>query len=99
MHKRLIRIFAISALAWMAVLGCSKNDIDTAKIRQAFQSVSGPAKDYLDQGLSAIDQTNYIAAVHPLKKMAYTLKLDNNQRLILEDTIAKVEAKAAKQKK
>jgi hypothetical protein len=98
MRKWLILLVTLTGLAWLAVSGCSNNDIDTAKMRAAFQSLSGDAKQYLDQGLKAIDENNYAAAVRPLKTLAYKVKLEKNQRDILEDTIAKVEAKAAKQK-
>ena len=98
MKKRLILLFALTGLAWLAAPGCSNKSIDTAKVRAAFQSLSGEGKQYIEEGLKAIEQSNYVAAVRPLKNVAYTVKLDKNQRVILEDTIAKVEAKAAKQK-
>jgi hypothetical protein len=96
MKKRLILLLAMTGLALLASPGCSDKNIDTAKVREAFQSLSGDARQDLEQGLTAIDQSNYVAAVRPLKKVALTVKLDKNQRLILEDTITKVEAKAAK---
>jgi len=95
MKKRLILLVTMTGLAWLAASGCSNKNIDTAKVREAFQSLSGDARQYLDQGLKAIDESNYVAAVRPLKKLGFTVKLDKNQRLILEDTIAKAEAKAA----
>jgi hypothetical protein len=98
MKKRLLLIFTMTGLVWLVALGCSNNNIDTAKVREAFQSLSGDGKQYLEQGLKAIDESNYVAAARPLKKLAYTVKLDKPQRDILEDTIVKVEAKAAKQK-
>ena len=48
--------------------------------------------------MKAIDQSNYVAAVRPLKELAIKVKMDKNQSLILEDTLAKAQAKAAKQK-
>jgi hypothetical protein len=98
MKKRLMLIFTMTGLAWLAVLGCSNHNIDTAKVRAAFPSISGEAKDDLELALKAIDQSNYVAAVRPLKVLAIRVKLDKNQSLILEDTIAKAEAKAAQQK-
>jgi cytochrome c-type biogenesis protein CcmH/NrfG len=98
MKKRLILLLTLTALAGLVASGCSDKKIDTAKVRAAFQSLSGENKQYLEDGLTAIDQTNYAAAVRPLKKVAYTTKMDLNQRSLLEDTIAKAEAKAAKQK-
>ncbi len=99
MNKRLILLVALAGLAWLGVMGCSNKNIDTAKVREAFQTLSGDPKDILEQALKQIDQSNYVAAARPLKKVAYTVKLDRNQRAVLEDTIAKVEARAAKQKK
>jgi hypothetical protein len=98
MKKRLVLVVTVMGLAWLAVSGCSNKNIDTAKVRAAFQSLSGDARQYLDTGLKAIDESNYVAAVRPLKTLAYKVKLDKDQRDILEDTIAKAEAKAAKQK-
>jgi hypothetical protein len=98
MKKRLIQIFAMTALVVLVASGCSSKKIDTAKVRAAFQSLSADGQQYLEQGLTAIDQSNYVAAARPLRALAYKVKLDKNQRDILEDTIAKAEALAAKQK-
>jgi hypothetical protein len=98
MKKRLILLFATSSLVWLAALGCSNKNIDTAKVRAAFPSLSGEAKENLDEGLKDIDESNYLAAVRPLTKVGYVAKLDKDQRLLLKDTIDKAEAKAAKQK-
>jgi hypothetical protein len=95
MKKRLILLVTLTGLAWLAASGCSKKHIDTAKVREALQSLTGDARQELEQGLKDIDESNYVAAVRPLKKVAYTVKLDKDQRLILEDTITQVEAKAA----
>jgi len=98
MKTRLILLAAIASVAWLAASGCSDKKIDTAKVRAAFPSLSGGARQYLDQGLKAIDESNYEAAVRPLKNIAYKIKLDKNQTAILEDTITKAEARAAQQK-
>jgi hypothetical protein len=98
MKKRLTLVLTMAGLAWLAALGCSNHNIDTAKVRAAFPSLSGEAKDDLELGLKAIDQSNYVASIRPLKVLAIKVKMDKDQRLILEDTIAKAEAKAAKQK-
>ena len=98
MKKRLILIFTMSALAWLAAAGCSNDNIDTAKVRAAFPSMSGEAKDDLDVALKEIDQSNYVAAIRPLKVVALKMKMDKIQSALLEDTLAKAEAKAAKQK-
>jgi hypothetical protein len=94
MKRWLILLVSITALA--AVSGCSNKNIDTAKVREALQSLSGDAKQNLEQGLKAIDEGNFAAAARPLKVIAYKVKLDKHQREVLEDTIAKVEAKAVK---
>jgi hypothetical protein len=98
MNKRLILLFAMTSLAGLVLLGCSDKNIDTAKVRAAFQSLTGEGRQYLDQGLKDIDESNYVAAGKPLKILAYKVKLDKNQTAILQDTITKVEAKAAKSK-
>ena len=98
MKKRLILILTMTGVAWLAVLGCSNNNIDTAKVRASFSSLTGEAKDDLELGLKAIDQSNYVAAIRPLKVLALKVKMDKTQSRILEDTIAKAETKAAKQK-
>jgi hypothetical protein len=98
MKKRLILFFTMGGLVWLAALGCSNKNIDTAKVREAFQSLSGEPKDDLELALKSIDESNYVAAVKPLNKVGFLVKLDKDHRLLLEDTIAKVEAKAAKQK-
>jgi hypothetical protein len=97
MKKRMIQIFALAGLIAAVALGCTKPKIDTAKVRAAFPSLAADAKANLEEGLTAIDQSNYVAAIKPLKKIALTVKLDKDQRVILEDTIAKAEARAAKQ--
>jgi len=98
MKKRLILIFTVTALACLAVVGCSNNNIDTAKVRAAFPSLTGEDKDDLELGLKAIEQSNYVAALRPLKVLAIKVKMDKNQTLILKDTLTKAEAMAAKHK-
>jgi hypothetical protein len=98
MKKRLILLVTVVGLACLVGSGCSDKNIDTAKVRAAFQSLTGDGRQYLDQGLKSIDEGNYAAAVRPLQTLAYKVKLEKNQRDILEDTISKVEAKAAKPK-
>jgi cytochrome c-type biogenesis protein CcmH/NrfG len=98
MKKRLALIFTLTVLAWLVAAGCSNNNIDTAKVRAAFASLSGGPKDDLDLALKAIEQSNYVAAIRPLKVLAISVKMDKNQTLLLEDTLAKVEAKAAQKK-
>jgi|HubBroStandDraft_1064217.scaffolds.fasta_scaffold380933_2 hypothetical protein len=98
MKKRLILLLTMTGMAWLAAAGCSEKKIDTAQVRAAFTSLTGEARKDLDDGLAAIDQSNYVAAVKPLQKVEFLVKMDQNQRLLLKDTLAKVEAKAARQK-
>ncbi len=98
MKKRLLLLFTWTGLACLVAVGCSEKKIDTAQVRAAFSSLSGEARQDLDEALADIDQTNYIAALKPLHKLPYLVKLDKDQRLLFKDTLAKAEAKAAKQK-
>jgi hypothetical protein len=98
MKKRLILLLTLTGVAWLAVTGCSEKKIDTAQVRAAFASLNGEAKQDMDEAMAAIDQSNYVAAVKPLQKVEFLVKLDQNQRLLLKDTLAKVQAKAARQK-
>ncbi len=94
--KRLIFIFTMAGFVALASVGCSHKTLDTAKIRATFQSTA--AKEYMEQACQMIDQSNYVAALKPLKKVAYTAKLDKDQQIVLQDTLEMVQAKAAKQK-
>ncbi len=94
--RRLIFTFTVAGFVALATAGCSHKTLDTAKIRATFESTS--SKDYIEQACQMIDQSNYVAALRPLKKVAYTAKLDKDQQLVLQDTLEMVQAKAAKQK-
>jgi hypothetical protein len=98
MKKRIISLAVAAGLVGAAAAGCSNSNIDTAKVRAAFASVQGDPKAQLDTALSAIEASNYVAAVAPLEKASYELKMDKNQREILMDTLRKVREKAARQK-
>ncbi|MGA2750845.1 MAG: hypothetical protein ABSG59_18905 [Verrucomicrobiota bacterium] len=95
MKKRLISLLAIAGLVCLAGAGCSNHDIDTAKVRQALQSVGGETKEQLELGLAAIDSSNYVAAIKPLEKVAFGAKMDVQQSKVLQETIAKVKYKIA----
>jgi hypothetical protein len=98
MKKQLTAFVAMAAFVGFFAAGCSNHNIDTAKVRAAFPSIDGDAKVQLETGLSAIDAGNYIAAVKPLEKASYEMKMDKDQRKILEDTLKKARAKAQSQK-
>lgn len=97
MKNRRIGPLVLSVFFCLFAVACSNSKINTAKVRAAFPALDGDAKVQLEQGLAAIDASNYVAAVKPLEKAAYEIKLDKNQRVILEDTLKKVRAKAARQ--
>jgi predicted negative regulator of RcsB-dependent stress response len=96
MKKRLFTLVAVAGLVCLAVVGCSNPNIDTAKVRAALQSIDAGQKAQLEQALTAIDAGKYNDALQPLRKIAFSAKLDKNQGKIIEDTIARVRAKIAK---
>jgi hypothetical protein len=98
MKKWLTFLPALIGLMCLAALGCSNRNIDTAKVRTAFQSIGGPPKAQLDEALTDIESSNYAAALTPLRTVAYTVKMNIDQRKVFEDMMAKVKAKAAAQK-
>jgi hypothetical protein len=83
-------------LAAVVLIGCSNNNIDTAKVRAAMQSIDPAGKEQLELALTAIDAGKYGDAAFPLKKIAFGSKLDKDQIKVLKDTMAKVQAKIAK---
>jgi hypothetical protein len=97
MKKRSTLPVILTALVCIAAIGCSNTKIDTAKVRAAFPSIQGDAGVQLERGLAAIDASDYAAAVKPLEKATYELKMDKKQREILEDALKKCRAKAARQ--
>lgn len=88
------RLFTFLAIAGLILAGCS-NNIDTAKVRAAFQSIPADQKTELEQGLAAIDAGKYKDALMPLRKVAYGAKLDKDQTDLLAKTIEKVRKKIA----
>jgi hypothetical protein len=101
MKKRIIQLsglFVLAGAIFLSATGCSNHNIDTAKVRAAFAGIDGDAKTQLETGLTAIDAGNYDAALKPLKIAAFEIKMDKNQRAILEDTIRKARVKAQQQK-
>lgn len=86
--------FAALALALCLAAGCSDHEIHLDKVRAALQGLPDPQKTQLEEGLTDIAASNYVAALKPLQLVAYGAKLDNDQRKILEDTLSKVKEKA-----
>jgi hypothetical protein len=97
MKNRLTLIPALAATVCLVAAGCSNKNIDVAKVRAAFQSVSGAPRAQLDEALADIESSNYVAAIKPLRTVAYSVKMDVTQRKIFEDMVAKVKAKAGAQ--
>ena len=96
MKKRLFTLVAVASLAFLALVGCSNPNVDTARVRASLQSIGADQKVQLEQALSAIDAGKYKEALLPLRKVAYTARLDKKQTKILQETIEKVRAKIAK---
>ena len=94
MKKFLPKLMLLAALmAWGAV-GCSNREIDTAKLQSAFQSAPPEVRAYLDKGVAAIQAGKFTEALPALQHAAYAAKMSQEQRLILNDAIKKVKAKA-----
>ena len=96
MKKRLFTLVAVASLAFLALVGCSNPNVDTAKVRAGLQSIGADQKVQLEMALTAIDAGKYKEALLPLRKVANTAKLDKAQTKLLARTIAKVRAKIAK---
>jgi outer membrane murein-binding lipoprotein Lpp len=94
MKKRLFTLVAVASLALLTLAGCS-NNIDTAKVRAALQSIGPDQKAQLELALSAIDAGKYNDALLPLRKVAVGAKLDKQQSKIIDSTLAKLRAKIA----
>ncbi len=88
----------LAGLLVVGLVGCSNKNIDTAKVRAAFPGLTGDAQVQLEKGLSAIDASDFASAVKPLEKAIYEIKLNKDQREILQDTLKKARAKAVQQK-
>jgi hypothetical protein len=81
-------------LLTVAISGCSDKSIDTGKVRAAFSSLTPDLKAELEQGLTAIDTSNYAAAIKPLEKVGYGAKMDKAQSALLKATLKKARQKA-----
>jgi len=93
------KFFAAALLSGaVAFSGCSDKEIHADQVRAAMQGLPDPQKTNLEIALSAIATNNYRAALKPLQNIAFGVKLDTNQSVVLRDTIKKVVAKAEKQK-
>jgi hypothetical protein len=96
MKKRLFTLFAVASLALLSLVACSNPNVDTAKVRAALQDIAPEQKAQLEVALAEIDAGKYNEALLPLRKIAYTAKLNKSQVKLLDKTIAKVRAKLAK---
>jgi hypothetical protein len=96
MKKWLLTVVAVAGLAFLALVGCSNPNVDTAKVRAGLQSIGADQKVQLEQALSAIDAGKYKEALLPLRKIAFGAKLNKDQSKILKDTLTTVQAKIAR---
>ena len=94
MKKLLLQLLLLAGLMAWGAAGCSKQEIDTAKLQTAFQSATPEVRTYLDQGIAAIQAAKFSEALPALQHVAYAAKMSKEQRLLLEDAIKKVKAKA-----
>ena len=94
MKKLLLQFVLLAALMAWGATGCSNQEIDIAKLQSTFQGVTPEARPYLDQGVAAIKAGKFAEALPALQHVAYAAKMNQAQRLVLEDAIKKVKAKA-----
>jgi hypothetical protein len=93
------RTLAIIILCGAALTGgCSDSEIHIDKLQAAFQAMPADQKTKLETGVSALAASQYAAALPPLQAFAFGTKMNDEQRKILTDTIAKVSAKVREQK-
>ncbi|MGD1083309.1 MAG: hypothetical protein ABSA47_01005 [Verrucomicrobiota bacterium] len=93
--KRLLRIqlSVLAGLLLWGATGCSNREVDTVKLKSAFQSADQATREKMDEGIADITASNYSAALPVFEKVAYGSKLTKDQRLILVDSIKKLQAK------
>jgi hypothetical protein len=94
MKKLLLRLLLVAGLMAWGGTGCSNREIDIAKLQSAFPSATPEVRAQLDQGIAAINAGRFAEALPALQHVAYEAKMSKEQRLILEDAIRKVKAKA-----
>jgi hypothetical protein len=94
MKRMLLRLMLLAGLMAWGATGCSNQEIDTAKLQSAFQSAPPEVRAYLDKGVAAIQAGKFTEALPALQHAAYAAKMSQEQRLILNDAIKKVKAKA-----
>jgi len=93
------RTLATIVLCGVTLLsGCSDSEIHIDKVRAAFQGLPPEQEARVEESLKDISETNYAAALKPLRAVAMSAKLNADQRKVLEDTVLKVKLKADKQK-
>ena len=94
MKKILMPLLLLTGLMAFGVTGCSNKEIDTVKLRSVFQDVAPEARTYLDTGIADIQAGKFTEALPALQHVAYAAKMNKDQRLLLEDAIKKVKARA-----
>ena len=94
MKNMLLQLLLFAGLMAWGATGCTNREIDTPKLQTAFQSAPPDVRAYLDQGITAIRAGKFSEALPALQHVAFAAKMSKEQRLILEDAIKKVKAKA-----
>jgi len=94
MKKWLFQLVLLAGLMAWGATGCSNHDIDIPKLQTAFQTVEPDVRATLDKGVAAIQAGKYSDALPALQHVAFAAKMTKEQRLILEDAIKKVKARA-----
>ncbi len=94
MKKLLLQLLLLAGLMAWGATGCSNREIDIPKLQSAFQSAEPDVRARLDQGIAAIQAGKFSEALPALQHVAYAAKMSKAQRLLLEEAIRKVKAKA-----
>ena len=88
----------------LAVAGCSKQEgvapsggeaaaIDTTALEQSFQSADPVAKSSVDKAVTALKAGDYAGALTQLKAAAQSASITPEQKRVLQDIIAQVQAR------
>ena len=86
------KFLLIAVAALLSLAGCSIGKVDTDKLQNAFKgpSMSDDTRAELARGVTALNSTNYQAALTSFNKVAYGAKMTKDQKEVIEDAIEKV---------
>jgi hypothetical protein len=73
--------------------GCSNHEVDTVKLKSAFQSADPDVRTEVDKGIADITAGNYSEALTLFKHVGHTPKLTKEQNLIVLDSVKKLQTK------